>query len=234
MKKILVGFLSLVLILVLYFGYSTIRTLNGNPLSMPKAKKLADEYINQAYPNNKLIISDGTYNIKFGNYYFDIKGSSGNTNVNELVIQEGLKTIEDTNKTKELNEKVKQYISANSNLSIEKMEVNGTVFFTSDNFKKNDNIWIGFSGENLTNEKIASFGKSIINWSKENRLSLNRLTIDFTDLTSNKSFRLSIENNKLDEQDIAKMIKKTEELNLPSTIWNVSSMKQRQSTFFES
>lgn len=210
MKKILVGLLSLVLILVvLYFGYSTIRTLNGNPLSMPKAKKIADEYINQAYPNNQLIICDGTYNTKYGNYYFDIKGSSG-TNVNALVIQEGLKTIEDTNKTKEFNEKVKQYISANSNLSVEKMEVNGTVFFTSDNFKKNDNIWIGFSGDDLTNEKIADFGNSIINWSKENRISLNRLTIDFTNLSSNESYRLSLENNKLDEQDIVKMIKKTE------------------------
>nr|WP_197479961.1 hypothetical protein [Paenibacillus swuensis] len=176
---------------------------------MPKAKKIANEYLNQAYPDNKLIISDGTYNIKFGNYYFDIKGSS-DTNVNELVIQEGLKTIEDTNKTKELNEKVKQYITANSNLSFEKMEVNGTVFFTSDNFKRNDNIWIGLSGEDLTNEKIANFGKSIMNWSKENGLSLNRLTIDFTNLTFNESFRLTLEDNKLDEQDIVNMIKKTE------------------------
>ncbi|WP_456238449.1 YfjL-like protein [Paenibacillus swuensis] len=199
----------MLILAVLYLGYSTIRTLNGNPLSMPKAKKIANEYLNQAYPDNKLIISDGTYNIKFGNYYFDIKGSS-DTNVNELVIQEGLKTIEDTNKTKELNEKVKQYITANSNLSFEKMEVNGTVFFTSDNFKRNDNIWIGLSGEDLTNEKIANFGKSIMNWSKENGLSLNRLTIDFTNLTFNESFRLTLEDNKLDEQDIVNMIKKTE------------------------
>ncbi|MFC4102383.1 hypothetical protein [Paenibacillus xanthanilyticus] len=101
-------------------------------------------------------------------------------------------------------------ISANSNLSFEKMEVNGTVFFTADNFKKNDNIWIGCSGDDLTNEKIANFGKSIINWSNENRLSLNRLTIDFTNLSSNESFRLSLENNKIDEQDIVKMIKKTQ------------------------
>ncbi|MGM0882417.1 MAG: hypothetical protein ACQEXQ_15420 [Bacillota bacterium] len=126
------------------------------------------------------------------------------------MIQEGFKTIEDTNLTKELIEKVKQYISANSNLSIEKMDVNGTVFFTSENFYKNDDIWISFSGEDLTKDKIANFGKNVVHWGKENGLSLNKLIIDFTNLTSNERFRLSFDKSILDEQDFIKMIEKTE------------------------
>lgn len=209
MKKNIVGLVSLILIVVvLYFGYTTIRTLNGNPLDMPKAEKLADEYIKQTYPNDNLIIGEGTYEKNYGNYTFDVKETSG-SKVNEIVIQEGLKTIEDTNLTRELNEKVEQYTS-NSNLSIEKMEVNGTVFFISDNLEKRDDIWITFYGNDLTNEEVANFGKSITNWSKENELSLNKLIIDFTNLTSNENFRLSVNNKKLDNQDFVKLIEKIE------------------------
>ncbi|MBM7661325.1 hypothetical protein JOC85_002097 [Bacillus mesophilus] len=209
MKKIMVGLVSLLLIVVvLYFGYTTIKTLNGNPSAMPKAEKLAGEYIKQTYPNENLIIGKGTYEKNYGNYTFDVKGTSG-SKVNELVIQEGLKTIEDTNLTRELIEKVEQYTSS-SNLSIEKMEINGTVFFISDNFEKKDNIWITFSGDELTIEKVANFGKSITNWSKKNELSLNKLIIDFTNLTSNENFRLSVDNKKLDNLDFVKLIEKIE------------------------
>lgn len=64
-----------------------------------------------------------------------------------------------------LNEKVKQYISVNSNLAIKKIEVNGTVVFTSDNFNKNDNIWITFSGDNLPrswNRYIMRHGEHVV------------------------------------------------------------------------
>lgn len=169
---------------------------------------MADAYIKHTYPNDNLDIGEGIYAKNYGNYNFDVKGTSG-SKVNELVIQEGLKTIEDTNLTRELNEKVEQYIS-NSNLSIEKMEVNGTVFFISDNFERKNDIWITFSGDDLTNEKVANFGKSINKWSKESGLSLNKIIIDFTNLTTNKSFRLSVDNKKLDNQDFVKLIEKIE------------------------
>ncbi|MBU9712755.1 hypothetical protein [Evansella tamaricis] len=205
MKKMVIGFVSIVLlVVVLYLGYSTISTLNGEPLAMHKAEKLGNEYIKQRYFNENLIISDGEYAKNFGNYNFNVTTIAGKK-VNELVIQEGLETIEDTNLTRDLNEKVKQYIS-NSNLSVDKMEVNGTVFFTADNLNRNDTIWITFAGEDLSTEKVAKFGKDITIWSKETGLSLNKLIIDFTNLSTNKSSRLYVDDNQIESQDFLEFI----------------------------
>ncbi|WP_456276221.1 YfjL-like protein [Bacillus sp. AK128] len=207
MNKIIWGFISIALLLVvLYFGYSTIRTLNGNPLNMSKAEELAVEYIKQEYPNENLLIGEGTYAKNYDNFYYKVEGSAGV--VNELVIQDRLKTIEDTNLSKELNTKVRNYLPDESSLSIQVNEVNGTVNFTTDDFYRKDTIWITLSGEDVTNEEIASLGKGITNWSEINGLSLNKLIIDFTNLTSNESFRLSVSHSKLESQDYVTMIEK--------------------------
>jgi hypothetical protein len=190
-------------------GYSAIRTLNGNPLSMPKAQKVANKYLNQAYPDNNFKIDNGVYETSFGRYLFDVKDSSGRQ-VNQLIVRKGLEKIEDTNLTKDLNEKVKNYISSKSNLSFNKIDVNGTVFFSTKNdFKRLDHLWIWLSDDELTTVKLANFGKSIIDWSKENELSASELTIDYDNLTSHKSYRLSVDKNQLNEHDYLKLISRT-------------------------
>jgi hypothetical protein len=207
MKKILVGLVSFVLIvIILYFGYSTIRTLSGNPIAMSKAEKLALEFIKHTYPNDDFVIGEGAYMKSYGNYNFEVLGTSG-AKVNELVIQEGLKTIEDTSLTRELNAKVEQFI-ANSSLPIEQLEVNGTVYFISKNFNKKDDVWITFSGTDLTNEKVAKFGKNITIWGKENGFSLNELIVDFTNLTTNESYRLTVTDKEFDKQNFESLIVK--------------------------
>jgi hypothetical protein len=207
LKKYLVISLSiLILISILFVGYSGIRTLNDNPLSMPKAQKIAKKYLNKAYPDNHFIINTGVYETTFSRYLFDIEDFNG-SKVNQLILRKGLEKIEDTNLTKDLNAKVKSYISSKSNLSFKTIDVNGTVFFSTEkNFKRLDDLWIMLSGNELTTVKLGNFGKSIINWSKENGLSVNKLTIDYDNLTSHKSYRLAIDKNQLGEHDYAKLI----------------------------
>ncbi len=127
-------------------------------------------------------IGKGVYETTFGQYLFDVEDSSGG--------------------------KVKEYISSTPNDSFEKFDVNGTVFFlTNDNFKRIDNVWIILSGKDLSKEKLADFGKSINNWSTENGLFLNHLTIDYANIASHESYRLHADKKQLDDQNYSTLIK---------------------------
>jgi hypothetical protein len=175
---------------------------------MPKAEKVASDYLKEAYPDQHLKLSTGVYETSFGRYLFDVKDASGGK-INQLIIRKELNNIEDTNRTKELNEKVKTYISSNSNLSFEKIDTNGTVFFlTNDQFKRLEDVWIILTGKELSKEKLADFGKSINNWSKENRLSLHQLTIDYTNVTSQENYRFSADKKQLDGQNYLTFIQR--------------------------
>lgn len=60
MKKLWIGLAAALAIAVLIYGYSAIRTLNGNPLSMPKARSIAGDYLKHAYPGEDLRIGSST------------------------------------------------------------------------------------------------------------------------------------------------------------------------------
>ncbi|MDZ5473105.1 hypothetical protein SM124_15405 [Bacillus sp. 31A1R] len=203
MKKSSLIILSICILLIgLYYGYSTIRTLNGNPIAMPRAKNLVIEYINLAYPNDDFQIGKGTYAVTYGNYYFDVEDSKG-IKVNELLVPKNLTLIEDTMQTDALNEKVADYLATHT--TIETIEVNGTVSFAKE-MNKSETIWVTVSGNNLSKEKLADFGQSIYEWSKNHAPSLNKLIVDATNVSNNESYRLSLDKKQLTESNYIKFI----------------------------
>ncbi|WP_438446151.1 hypothetical protein [Gorillibacterium sp. sgz5001074] len=151
-----------VLAFFLFTGYSAVRTLNGNPLSTSKAVKIAEDYLRQEYAGQSLHAGNATYLVTYGRFEIPVLDAD-DREVNRLLLRKGLKSVEDTVRSKELEQQMKIYLLTQSIRPFEKVEAIVSVLYSvREDYRREDSIWLTLTGKPMDHEELAAFGRIVV------------------------------------------------------------------------